>query len=61
MNKWEATYRKILKDELYDRMSKLLTDYEHPEDAVLPVDADDLYVMLVEIHRNWEEVTSDDD
>ena len=46
------------KNEIYDRMCHLLTDYEHPEDAVSPVTADDLYDMLVEIQNKWEDITN---
>lgn len=49
------------KYEIYDRMSKLLTDYEIPEDAAFPVKAGDLYTMLVEIQNKWEELTGNNE
>ena len=49
----------ITKENIYDELVKLLTDYEHPEDVA---DYDDieweceLYEMLVKIQNNWESV-----
>ena len=48
------------KQEIYDELSRVLTDYEHepmsPDDA-----ASMLYDMLVKIQNNWEEVITADD
>ena len=52
MNSWE-------KQEIYDKMCRILTDYEHPEEGNDPVTEDDLYEMLVEIQNNWEYLTGD--
>lgn len=43
------------KKEIYDRLSKVLTDYEDGE-----VDERDLYDMLVEIQNKWEYITEED-
>jgi hypothetical protein len=47
------------KNDLYDEMCHLLTDYETGENGV--VDADDLYEMLVKVQNNWEELTGEDE
>ena len=52
---------RLQKNDLYDEMCHLLTDYENPEDAILPVSKEDLYDMLVKIQNNWEELTGDDE
>lgn len=52
---------KIEKNDLYDRMCKLLTDYEMPEEGSDPVTDNDLYYMLLEIQNKWEELTGDDE
>ena len=47
------------KEEIYDEMCKLLTDYEHPEDCESYDEIDwetELYDMLVKIQNNWESV-----
>lgn len=38
-------------DELYDKLCRLLTDYETEESSV---DIKDFYFLLVEIQNNWE-------
>ena len=38
-------------DELYDKLRRLLTDYEPDENSV---DIKDFYFLLVEIQNNWE-------
>ena len=38
-------------DELYDKLCRLLTDYETGEHSV---DIKDFYFLLVEIQNNWE-------
>lgn len=54
----ERDYIIVKREEIYDEMCRLLTDYEHPED----VGYDDvereaeLYEMLVKIQNNWESV-----
>ena len=45
------------KNNLYDELCHLLTDYEQTGD----VNSADLYEMLVKIQNNWEELTGDDD
>ena len=45
------------KNEVYDRMCHLLTDYEDPQPGQDPVMESDLYWMLVEIQNRWEELT----
>jgi hypothetical protein len=42
----------IQRGQIYDKMCRLLTDYEEKND-VYP---SDLYDMLVEIQNNWETV-----
>ena len=47
----------MTKQEIYDKMCKLLTDYEHPDSVVHYDDVEweaELYEMLVEIQRHWE-------
>ena len=41
------------KQEIYDKMCRLLTDYENGSDMVTEYE---LYDMLVEIQRHWEDV-----
>lgn len=52
---------KMQKNELYDEMCHILTDYENEGDATLPVSKEDLYNMLVKIQNNWEELTGEDE
>ena len=49
---------KLAKDNFYDDICHLLTDYENGND--IPVTADDLYDMLVNIVNNWEFLTGED-
>lgn len=42
---------KMQSDELYDKLCRLLTDYETRENSV---DIKDFYFLLVEIQNNWE-------
>lgn len=42
----------LTREQIYDELSALLTDYEERNDAY----PDDLYDMLVKIQRNWEAV-----
>lgn len=47
------------KNDIYDEMCHLLTDYETGENG--EVSSADLYEMLVKIQNNWEELTGDDE
>lgn len=49
------------KNELYDELSRVLTDYERQDGEDFIVDADDLYGMLVKVQNNWEELTGEDE
>lgn len=40
------------REKIYDKMCKLLTDYENESDMVTEYE---LYDMLVEIQRRWED------
>ena len=46
------------KEALYDRLVRTLTDYEHPDEATIPVDADDLYTLLVDIQNSWDDLVT---
>lgn len=51
------------KNHIYDRLCKTLTDYETQYEPIEDVDwswEEELYVMLVEIQNNWEELTGED-
>ena len=52
---------KIQKNEIYDQMSKLLTEYEEDKGGKdLHKNYEmDLYLMLVKIQNSWEEITGD--
>ena len=50
---------KMQKNELYDELSRVLTDYETGENGV--IDESDLYEMLVKVQNNWEELTGEDE
>jgi len=50
---------RMQKNNLYDEMCHLLTDYETGEDG--EVSEFDLYEMLVKIQNNWEELTGEDE
>ena len=52
---------RMKKNELYDELSKVLTDYETQDENGIVVDEKDLYEMLVKIQNNWEELTGDDE
>lgn len=47
---------KAEKEAIYDKMCRILTDYETPEEGQDPVTEDDLYEMLVEIQNCWDEL-----
>ena len=51
MNERDYIIRK--REEIYDEMCKLLTDYENESDMVTE---HELYDMLVKIQNNWETV-----
>ena len=48
---------RICKDEIYDRLSRLLTNYEVPDTEAERTTESELYTMLVEIQNNWDELT----
>jgi hypothetical protein len=51
------------KNHIYDRLCKTLTDYEEQFEPIKDVDwswEQELYMMLVEIQNNWEEITGED-
>lgn len=51
------------KNNIYDRLCKTLTDYEEQFEPIKDVDwswEQELYMMLVEIQNNWEEITGED-
>jgi hypothetical protein len=50
MNERDCVVRE--RAEIYDKMCKLITDYENGSDMVTEYE---LYDMLVEIQRRWED------
>lgn len=51
------------KNHIYDMLCKTLTDYEEQFEPIKDVDwswEQELYMMLVEIQNNWEEITGED-
>lgn len=46
------------KNQVYDELCHLLTDYETGDNEV---NSADLYEMLVKIQNNWEELTGEDE
>ena len=51
------------KRDIYNELTKLLTDYEHPEDVEDYDDVDweaELYEMLVKIQNRWEDTITAD-
>lgn len=51
------------KNNVYDRLCKTLTEYEEQFEPIKDVDwswEQELYMMLVEIQNNWEEITGED-
>lgn len=51
------------KNNIYDRLCKTLTEYEEQFEPIKDVDwswEQELYMMLVEIQNNWEEITGED-
>ena len=55
-NKKTTTMTRMEKNDIYDEMCHVLTDYEEDQAG-----ADDLYSMLVKIQNNWEELSGVDD
>ena len=54
----------MAKNNLYDQLSGLITDFENPEEVENYYDIDwqlELYDMLVKIQKVWEELTGDDE
>lgn len=52
------------KNHIYDMLCKTLTDYEKQFEPIKDVDwswEQELYMMLVEIQNNWEEITGEDE
>jgi hypothetical protein len=52
------------KNNVYDRLCKTLTEYEEQFEPIDGVDwswEQELYMMLVEIQNNWEELTGEDE
>ena len=52
---------RMQKNDLYDEVCRVLTDYEQQDGEDFIVDADDLYQMLVKVQNNWEELTGEDE
>jgi hypothetical protein len=52
---------KIQKNEIYDRLSKILTEHETVMGFDLTPMEVDLYDMLKEIQISWEELTGEDE
>ena len=55
---------RMAKNNLYDQLSELITDFENPEEVENYYDIDwqlELYDMLVKIQKAWEELTGDDE
>lgn len=51
------------KNNVYDRLCRTLTEYEEQFEPIKDVDwswEQELYMMLVEIQNNWEEITGED-
>lgn len=46
------------KNQVYDELCHLLTDFEEMRESV---GEEDLYDMLVKIQNNWEELTGEDE
>lgn len=51
------------KRDIYDELSRVLTDYENREDIFEDIDWEaELYEMLVKIQNRWEDtITADED
>ena len=55
---------RMAKNNLYDQLSRLITDFENPEEVENYYGIDwqlELYDMLVKIQKVWEELTGDDE
>ena len=56
--------KKFEKDKIYDTLCRTLTEYEEQFEPIKDVDwswEQELYMMLVEIQNNWEEITGEDE
>ena len=51
------------REELYDNICCVLTDYEHPQDAGLTEceAAIEMYCVLVEVQNKWDDLMSEGD
>jgi len=51
-----------MKDEMYDKISKLLTDFENQEDPADPKVnwESEFYYLLAEIQNNWDDMVWSD-
>lgn len=50
------------KRDIYDELSRVLTDYEHREDIYEDIDWEaELYEMLVKIQNRWEDTITADE
>lgn len=49
------------KNELYDEMCRLLTNFENGDDSNCDMVADDLYRFVVKLQNHWEELTGEDE
>ena len=59
-----AIMTRMAKNNLYDQLSGLITDFENPEEVENYYDIDwqlELYDMLVKIQKAWGELTGDDE
>lgn len=45
-----------IKASIYDKLSRILTDYEHKK-----ANENDLYNILVDIQNNWDFITCNED
>lgn len=54
----EVMKAKLRKERLYDKISRLLTDYENPHECQESVTEKDLYDVLVEVQNCWAETVA---
>lgn len=45
-------------EELYDKICRVLTDYENDESLTVYEKIQDMYEVLVEVQNKWEELTA---
>lgn len=55
------TITRECKEDIYNELVKILTDYEHPEDCDGAVGEKELYHMLVKIQNRWEDTITADE